>query len=135
MAVQLAAQTIQDIYTHDSYIPTLLAECKDVLDDADSNISKLPLLEAFLMESMRTKCFQATTIHRVALGKPYRFSDGYTVPTGEVLSFLQQKVYSDDHTYPDAHKFDPSRFLDSGKTATDMPGMEWAFWGNSKLAW
>ncbi|KAF2793132.1 cytochrome P450 [Melanomma pulvis-pyrius CBS 109.77] len=131
----LAAHLIQDIYTHESHIRDLQQECRGVLDDADSDMSKLPLLEAFLMESMRTKCFQSTTIHRVALGKPYTFSDGYSVPAGEILSFLQHKVYSDDTLYAEARNFHPARFQGSGRAATDMPGMEWAFWGNSKLAW
>jgi cytochrome P450 len=97
-------------------------------------MNKLPLLESFLVESIRTHCFLATVIHRVAL-QPYTFSDGYTVSKGEIVEFYQHKAMGDEARYEDAAAFNPSRFKDTGRVATDMGGMDWSFWGNSKLAW
>lgn len=96
-------------------------------------MTKLPLLEAFLVESIRTHCFLSTVIHRVPL-KPYTFHDGYTVPKGEIVEFYQYRAMKDESLYPNPDKFDPSRYKGTGKSATDM-GFEWPFWGNSKLAW
>jgi cytochrome P450 len=130
---QIVTHLLQDIYNHPEYLPALREEVKDVLDDPRPDMSKLPLLESFLVESMRTHCFLATVIHRVPL-KEYTFFDGYTVPTGEIVEFYQHNVFRDDTIYPNAQKFDPSRFKGTGRASTDM-GMEWPFWGNSKLAW
>lgn len=130
---QIATHLLQDIYTHQEYLPALREEVKGVLDDPLPDMAKLPLLESFLVESIRTHCFLSTVIHRVPL-KPYTFHDGYTVPSGEIVEFYQYSAMRDESIYPNPGKFDPSRFNGTGKSATDM-GVEWPFWGNSKLAW
>jgi cytochrome P450 len=129
----MATQLLEDIYTHPEYLQALREEVKGVLNDPSANMTNLPLLESFLVESIRTHCFLATVIHRVPL-RSYTFSDGYTVPPGEIVEFYQHKVMSDNSTYPDAMKFNPERFKGTGKTSCDM-GMSWPFWGNSKMAW
>jgi len=86
-----------------------------------------------LIESMRTHCFLSTVIHRVPL-KPYTFYDGYVVPQGEIVEFYQYMTMNDSTIYPDAAEFTPERHMCTGRKATDM-GVEWPFWGNSKLAW
>lgn len=129
----MAAQLLQDIYAHPEYLPALREEVKGVLADPSANLSNLALLESFLVESIRTHCFLATSVNRVPL-RSYTFSGGYTVPAGEIVTFYQQKVMSDDSIYRDAKRFNPERFKGTGKTSCDM-GVEWPFWGNSKLAW
>lgn len=129
----MATQLLEDIYTHPQYLQALRDEVKDVLDDPLASMTNLPLLESFLVESIRTHCFLATVIHRVPL-RSYTFSDGYTVPAGEIVEFYQHKMMSDNSVYPDAKRFYPERFKGTGKTSCDM-GMKWPFWGNSKLAW
>jgi cytochrome P450 len=96
-------------------------------------MTKYPLLEGFLVESMRTHCFLSTVIHRVPL-KPFTFHDGYTVPKGEIVEFYQYSTMNDETLYPNAAKFDPERHQSTGRAATDM-GIEWPFWGTLKLAW
>lgn len=91
------------------------------------------LLEAFLMESMRTNCFQSTAVHRTAL-RPFKFSGGYTIPEGESVQFYQEKIHFDEARYPEAEMFNPSRFHGSRRAVTDV-GMEWPFWGVGKNAW
>ncbi|KAI9660713.1 MAG: hypothetical protein M1821_010065 [Bathelium mastoideum] len=129
----LATHLLQDIFTHPEYLPALREEVQDVLGSPSPDMTKLPLLESFLVESIRTHCFLSTVIHRVPL-KPFTFSDGYSVPKGEIVEFYQHRVMNDDAIYPNAGSFNPSRFKGTGRAATDM-GMEWPFWGNSKLAW
>ena len=118
---------------HPEYLPTLREEVKDVLNDPSPQFTKLRLLESFLIESMRFHCFLSTVIHRVPL-KEFRFSDGYTVPKGEVVEFYQYNTMNDETSYPNPAKFDPTRFQDTTRAATDM-SKEWPFWGNSRLAW
>lgn len=129
----MATQLLEDIYTHPEYLPALRDEVKEILDDSSANMTNLPLLESFLMESIRTHCFLATVIHRVPL-RPFTFSDGYTVPTGEIVEFYQLRMMSDETIYQEAKRFNLERFNGTGKTSCDM-GMNWPFWGNSKLAW
>ncbi|KAF1960718.1 cytochrome P450 [Byssothecium circinans] len=128
----IATHLIQDIFTHQEYLPALRTELKGVLDDPIPDLRKLPLLEGFLVESMRTHCFLSTVIHRVSL-RPFTFHDGYTVPKGEVVEFYQYNTMNDESIYADAAKFDPERHCRTARVATDM-GVEWPFWGNSKIA-
>jgi cytochrome P450 len=85
------------------------------------------------VESMRTHCFLSTVNHRVPL-KPFTFKDGYTVPQGEVVEYYQYATMNDDALYPEPSKFVPERHMHTGRKATDM-GLEWPFWGNSRIAW
>jgi cytochrome P450 len=131
--VQIATHLIHDIFTHPEYIPALRAELKDVLRSPTADLTKVPLLESFLVESIRTHCFLSTVNHRVPL-EAFTFKDGYTVPQGEVVEFYQYGTMNDDTLYPEPGKFDPERHMRTGRKATDM-GMAWPFWGNSKIAW
>jgi cytochrome P450 len=97
-------------------------------------MNQLPLLESFLVESIRTHCFLTTVIHRVPL-RPYTFSDGHTVPKGETVELYQHKAMGDGSRYEDARTFNSNRFKDTGRAAADMGGVEWPFWGNTKPAW
>lgn len=85
------------------------------------------------MESMRTKCFQANTCHRVAV-KPFEFSDGHTARVGDAVEFNQHAVLSDAVTYPNPKEFDPGRFLNKGRSVVDT-GIGWPFWGVPRMLW
>lgn len=91
------------------------------------------LLEAVLMESMRTHCGQATAVHRTAV-QPFTFSDGYTVPAGQSVQFYQGGVHYDEKRYDRPETFDPTRFQGGLRSATDI-SMEWPFWGVGKNSW
>ena len=95
--------------------------------------SQTTLLDGFLMESMRTNCFQSTAVHRTAL-RPFTFSDGYTIPEGESVQFYQEKVHFDVNRYHEPGTFDPRRYGGNRRAATDV-SMEWPFWGVGKNAW
>ena len=71
--------------------------------------------------------------HRMTVDT-FKFSDGYTVPPGEVVEFHSERILLDSNLYPDPKSFNPSRFSDTGKTLVDT-GMEWPFWGVPKMLW
>ncbi|KAF1977810.1 cytochrome P450 [Bimuria novae-zelandiae CBS 107.79] len=127
-------QLLQDLYTQPKHFSVLQKECDAVplhepsrSHEISDYLEKLPLLEAFAMESWRTNCFQANTAHRMAM-KPFQFSDGYKVPAGEIIEFHQYGLMNDDAFYPQHEKFDPSRFLGKNRSLVDT-GIEWPFWG------
>ncbi|KAF2014222.1 cytochrome P450 [Aaosphaeria arxii CBS 175.79] len=129
---EIATHLILDIFTHPEYLPALREEVKDVLGNPASDINKLPLLENFLIESIRFHCFLSTVVHRVPL-KSFSFSDGYTVPKGEIVEFYQYSVMNDETIHSNPNEFNPKRFEGKARKATDI-SMEWPFWGNSKMA-
>ncbi|KAF1969290.1 hypothetical protein BU23DRAFT_377151, partial [Bimuria novae-zelandiae CBS 107.79] len=71
-------------------------------------IGHLPLLDAFVTESMRTQCFSSTRIHRIALDD-YTFSDGYTVPAGHTVGFNIRRLFNDESIYPCPEAFNAER--------------------------
>ncbi|KAF2647866.1 cytochrome P450 [Lophiostoma macrostomum CBS 122681] len=129
----IVCHLLQDFYAHQEHLPALREEARHVLNDPSPDMSKLPLLESFLTESIRYHCFLSTVIHRVPL-QPFTFSDGYTVPKGEIVEFFQHRTMNDAAIYSQPTKFDPERFLGSERLASDL-SKDWPFWGNSKLNW
>ncbi|KAF2878468.1 cytochrome P450 [Massariosphaeria phaeospora] len=130
----VACQLLQDVYLQIEHFSTLREEIESVPlreparpYDISQSMEKLPLLDAFTMESWRTKCFQSNTVHRVAM-KDFEFSDGYIIPAGEAVEFHQHSLMTNESLYPDHKKFDPSRFLNKNKSPVDT-GIDWPFWG------
>ncbi|KAF2648817.1 cytochrome P450 [Lophiostoma macrostomum CBS 122681] len=127
----IASHLVQDMYSHPEHLEDLRTEENHVYLSSSSSLSAqlddLPFLEAFVMESMRTKCFQANTAHRVAV-RSFTFSDGHRVPAGEAVEFNQHAHFNDPALYLDSTKFDPCRFLNKGKSIVDI-GYDWSFWG------
>jgi cytochrome P450 len=132
--IKVTTQFIQDLYAHSTHHPTLTQEISaSPISPSSTTIDPTPVLEGFLMESMRTNSFQSTAVHRTAL-EPFTFSDGYTIPQGESVQFNQEKVHFDAKRYERPNEFDPCRYRNSRRAATDI-GMEWPFWGVGKFAW
>jgi hypothetical protein len=124
----VTTQLLLDMYTpgQASHFPSLLAEALTVPlhsetpgnDDAISDaLSNVPKLEAFAMESWRTNCFQANTAHRIAV-KEFAFSDGYTVPVGEMVEFNQHALMTDSAIFANPGVFDPARFTAKSTSST-----------------
>lgn len=130
--ILVGTQLVQDLCTHSDYKCKLLEEERQAKLGGHSTNS-LPLLDAFLMESMRTNSFQSTAVHRTAI-KPFTFSDGYTVPAGHSVGFHQERVFLDPETYPDPGSFLPERHMQSSRASTEV-GPQWPFWGAGKNAW
>ncbi len=132
--MKVATQFIQDLVQYKVYAPALIQDIKDSpVSSLKSRGAQTPLLESFLMESMRIHCFQSTAAHRTAL-KPFAFSGGYTIPAGESVQFYQEKTHFDENRYHEPKIFNPCRYCDSGRVATDV-SKEWPFWGVGKNAW
>ncbi|NWS72491.1 CP1B1 protein, partial [Crotophaga sulcirostris] len=71
----------------------------------------LPLLEAFIYETLRYSSFVPITI-------PHATTDdveleGFHIPKGTVVFINQWSVNHDSSKWPDPQRFDPTRFLDS----------------------
>ncbi|NXH12347.1 CP1B1 protein, partial [Bucco capensis] len=72
---------------------------------------QLPLLEAFIYETLRYSSFVPITI-------PHATTDdveleGFHIPKGTVVFINQWSVNHDSSKWPEPHRFDPTRFLDA----------------------
>ncbi|KAL8969101.1 MAG: hypothetical protein Q9197_004518 [Variospora fuerteventurae] len=83
----------------------------------------LPLLDAFIQESMRVNPSDAISGRRKAI-EPFRFSDGLLVKAGDWVCLPQQAMLRDERLYPQPACFDPTRFLRRQKVQ-DL----WPVWG------
>ncbi|KAI4289382.1 MAG: hypothetical protein L6R35_001351 [Caloplaca aegaea] len=83
----------------------------------------LPLLDAFIQESMRVNPSDAISGRRKAI-EPFRFSDGLLVKAGDWVCLPQQAMLRDERLYPQPACFNPTRFLRRQKVQ-DL----WPVWG------
>jgi cytochrome P450 len=128
----VCCHAIQDLYLHPDFAEPLKIEANS-RPLAEAKFDEMPVLEAFIMESLRSHCFQSTTCHRMTVDQ-FRFSDGYTIPPGEMVKFHSHRMLLDENLYPDSRSFNPNRFSNTGKSLVDT-GMEWPFWGVPKMIW
>lgn len=133
-ARKVTVQCMQDLYSHGSIRAASIEDVGRSSVSAETTLAaQPPLLDGFLMESMRTNCFQSTAVHRTAL-IPFRFSDGHAVPQGESVQLYREGIHFDDGRHQQPNLFNPWRYRESRRTATDV-AMDWPFWGVGKHAW
>ncbi|NWH66221.1 CP1B1 protein, partial [Geococcyx californianus] len=71
----------------------------------------LPLLEAFIYETLRYSSFVPITIPHATTEDVEL--EGFHIPKGTVVFINQWSVNHDCSKWPDPHRFDPTRFLDA----------------------
>jgi cytochrome P450 len=94
-------------------IQTTFLNSEDWEDPNATAPGRMPLLEAFLRESMRhTPFFTRGQEHKVIARNGIELPDGTHVPTGTFLACPVAGIAGDERFYPEPHLFDPFRFLD-----------------------
>ncbi|KAK8010137.1 cytochrome P450 [Apiospora arundinis] len=101
----------------------------------------LPLLDAFIKETVRLNPLDTLAIRRKAL-EPYDFSDhSLSVPAGATVCVSAYDLMHDSRTYAEPDAFDPTRFLprkDSSTTQQQRKFVEvsesFPVWGYGSLA-
>ncbi|THU84571.1 cytochrome P450 [Dendrothele bispora CBS 962.96] len=107
--------------THPEYAAILRAEVENVLDhegQSKEGMQKMVHVDSFLRESAKLNAISLTSINRYTLDN-YTFADGTFIPKGTVVASSMYSTHLDEKIYPNAHTFDPWRFVNSsGKSDT-----------------
>ncbi|KAI0110396.1 cytochrome P450 [Nemania sp. FL0031] len=96
---------------------------KDVLDHLRAELAtvntrelkaleQLPYLKAVLLESLRISPAQGTRLARIAPDRDIYYKK-WRIPAGTPVGMTQVLLNMDETLYPDPHRFDPMRWLDS----------------------
>ncbi|KAJ7578344.1 cytochrome P450 [Mycena floridula] len=100
--------------TYPYYVTPLREEIEAVVKEhgwTKSAIGKMVKLDSFLKESQRLTGLGAAGMARAVL-KNFTFSDGTTVPAGNILAVASQDIHLDEAIYPKAHDFQGFRYSD-----------------------
>ncbi|KAI1633648.1 cytochrome P450 [Biscogniauxia mediterranea] len=136
LAVPMALYwAIINLCIHREYIDALRKEIQDVEQQQGSNPLKgLRLLDSFLRESARLNPPDALAVQRKAI-RPFKLSDGTTIPAGNLVAVPQHAMMRDAEQYPDPELFNPRRYYVEGdvdsvpvQKFTDV-NMQYPFWG------
>ncbi|KAF1993630.1 cytochrome P450 [Amniculicola lignicola CBS 123094] len=101
-----------------SYLPELRSEaCRTLSTDSAYNTSEpfaeMPLMEAFMRESMRWSPLKANMPSRIVVAEQgVMLPDGTHVPKNTVLASPSECVSRDERFYDEPHVFNPYRFLE-----------------------
>ncbi|RYP11520.1 hypothetical protein DL765_007752 [Monosporascus sp. GIB2] len=127
---------ILNLCIHREYIDILREEIQEVEQQTRSDpLKRLRLLDCFLRESARLNPPDALSVQRKAV-KPFKLSDGTTVPAGNLVAVPQHAVMRDAEHYPDPDRFNPYRFYSPGDLDSDTAvqkftdiNIQYPFWG------
>ncbi|KAK7468967.1 hypothetical protein VKT23_003466 [Stygiomarasmius scandens] len=100
---------------HPEYAAVLRAEVENVLDHegwSKEGMQKMVRVDSFLRESARLNAISLTSINRYTL-EDYTFADGTFIPKGTVIASSMYSTHLDERIYPNAHTFDPWRFVNT----------------------
>jgi len=141
------------------YVEELRSEIDDMKPSCYDDIVKLPLLDSFVKEVVRTtpldsrksifiilfldiwkrNCtkqflYVIVAIRRKAMA-PFRFSGGGPyIKEGELVCVSLDDAMHDENTYPSADHFDGRRFMKTTAKFTDI-SEKYPVWGFGSLAW
>ncbi|KAL7938508.1 cytochrome P450 [Trichoderma chlorosporum] len=142
---------IQDLCLHPEYVEPLKMEIRDYFyaENPPRDVDRLPLLDSFIKESVRSSNSDAITCRRKAL-VPYTFQDGSFINKGDWACVPQRAMMQDSTRYRDAQTFDGFRFaranaqLQQQKESIDIPEQkaskftdaspDWPIWGFGNAA-
>lgn len=130
------AYALNDICREGQHLAALRHELGSVLPTNTNpplgGIDSLPLLDAFLKESARLHPSDSISCRRKVL-RPFKFTDGTTVASGEVVCVPMNAVLRDPANYYRSSEFDPGRFLAQGSKFSDATP-EFPLWGLGRHA-
>ncbi|KAJ7589669.1 cytochrome P450, partial [Mycena floridula] len=95
------------------YAP-LREEIEAVVDEygwSRAAVGKMVKVDSFLKESQRMTGIGAGSMFRAVL-KDFTFSDGTTVPAGNILGVAAHDIHMDEETYTQARQFQGFRYSD-----------------------
>ncbi|KAL6820465.1 cytochrome P450 [Trichoderma sp. SZMC 28015] len=126
----------------------MVRDCFHV-NDFPRDVERLPLLDSFIKESVRSSNSDAITCRRKAL-LSYTFQDGSSIKKGDWACIPQRAMMQDGTRYRDPQTFDGFRFAHDNaqhqqhKQSTDIPGqkeskftdatLDWPIWGLGNAA-
>ncbi|KAE9372172.1 cytochrome P450 [Stipitochalara longipes BDJ] len=127
-----------ELCSRPEYIELLREEIGDYAELDSALLEKLPLLDSFIKETVRSSPLDSMGVRRKAL-KPFTFlSTGLQVPTGSIVCVPAYAMMHDEISYPDPYTFDGSRFV---SRTSDMRGTKYTditekfpVWGYGSLA-
>jgi cytochrome P450 len=124
-----------------AFLPILREEIKATFSDSanweDPSATapgRMPLLEAFLRESMRhTPFFTRGQEHKVLATDGIELLNGTRVPMGTFLACPVAGITSDERFYPEPRVFDPFRYLDEVPAVEGVAGKSYNLKPNCQL--
>ncbi|THU93439.1 cytochrome P450 [Dendrothele bispora CBS 962.96] len=124
-------------------IETLRKEVQTLTEDegwTKPALSKMRLLDSFLMESARLYGVRANGLMRKST-RDFTFSNGVTVPAGTLITVATRPMMRDNAIFPRGEEFNPFRFAElrekdgeGFKHQMVTPTSEWVLFGQGKHA-
>ncbi|KAK7018205.1 cytochrome P450 [Favolaschia claudopus] len=118
------------LLTHPQWIPILREqlELHNVFDETGhpdahllNNLDSIPLIEAFVQETLRLGTLLPGLPRVVPKGG--MTIDGYDVPGGTIVTVPVWSYHVDAEYFPNPRKFDPERWIEEGKFVVQAPLM------------
>ncbi|KAI0146123.1 trichodiene oxygenase [Xylariaceae sp. FL1272] len=105
------------VFDNKEILHHLRAELATVATRELKALEQLPYLKAVILESMRISPAQGTRLARIAPDRDLEYN-GWRIPAGTPVGMTQVLLNMDESLYPDPHRFDPLRWLDSDGNPT-----------------
>ncbi|KAF8335539.1 cytochrome P450 [Amanita rubescens] len=103
---------LYDLATHPEYVQPMREEVEAALQEGGwthASIGKLSKVDSFVKESLRSSVIDAYSLKR-QVKKDYTFSDGTTIPAGNLVSVPMLPIHLDPEIYSNPKTFDGFRF-------------------------
>ncbi|OJD30993.1 membrane dipeptidase [Diplodia corticola] len=129
----LVVQMVYQILTSPEYVEPLRREMATTLEETGgftaSFLSRTPLLESFMRETMRLYPTGVVSVTRAVMDEPFRFHDGYTLPVGSRFAFPIHAIHRDPDNYDEPLTFRGFRFAGAaeGKQETNASTVDKSF--------
>ncbi|KAF8736329.1 hypothetical protein AX14_000503 [Amanita brunnescens Koide BX004] len=103
---------LYDLAIHPEYVQPMREEVEAVIQEdgwTQAAIDKLSKVDSFVKESLRLSVIDSFSLTRQVM-KDFTFSDGTTVPAGNLVSVPMLQIHLDPEIYSDPKTFDGFRF-------------------------
>jgi len=103
---------LYDLATHPEHVQPMREEVEAALQEGGwtpAAIGKLSKVDSFVKESLRLSVVDAYGLKRLVM-KDFTFSDGITIPAGNLITVPMLPIHLDPEIYNDPKRFDGFRF-------------------------